>query len=165
MMTTQPTFRLEPAAERDVPVILRLIKGLAEYEHLAHVVTATEETLRESLFREPRVADAVIAWNDGEAVGYALWFQTYSTFLGQRGLYLEDLFVVPGSRGGGIGRALLAHVADQAITRGCGRVEWAVLDWNEPAIRFYRRLGAHAVDEWRLYRLTGDALRDLAATK
>ena len=164
MMTTSQSFRLDPATEADVPVVLRLIKGLAEYERLLHVVTATEEGLRESLFREPRAADAVIARVDGEAVGYALWFPIFSTFLGQRGLYLEDLFVVPQARGRGIGRALLAHVATQAVARGCGRVEWSVLDWNEPAIRFYQSLGALSVNDWTLYRLAGNPLRDLAAT-
>ena len=155
-------LRIEQATEKDVRVIHGLIKALAEYERLEHLVVATEDALRESLFGEPRVAEAVIASIDGQPVGYALWFYTYSTFLGRRGLYLEDLFVAPGSRGKGVGRALLTHLARVAIARGCGRIEWAVLKWNEPAIRFYEGVGAAAIDDWMVYRLTGDALRDLA---
>jgi GNAT superfamily N-acetyltransferase len=159
---TPDRLRIERAAEQDVGLILELIKGLAEYEQLGHVVVATEQDLRESLFGEPRIAEAVIASFDGRPVGYALWFYTYSTFLGKRGLYLEDLFVVPGSRGQGIGRALLTHLARIAIERGCGRIEWAVLNWNEPAIRFYKGLGAKPINDWTIYRLTDDALRDAA---
>jgi GNAT superfamily N-acetyltransferase len=154
-------LHIAAATERDVPVILQLIKGLADYEKLAHLVTATEDDLRTALFGASPVAEAVIASIDGRPVGYALWFQTFSTFLGRRGVYLEDLFVVPDARGMGVGRALLAHLARIAVERGCERVEWAVLDWNDPAIRFYRRIGAEPMDEWTVYRLTGEALREL----
>jgi len=154
--------RIEPADDRDVPVILSLIKALAEYERLAHEVVATEAQLRESLFGTTPHAEAVIARVGSETVGLAVWFHSYSTFLGRRGLYLEDLFVLPAWRGRGIGRALLRHLARLAIERDCGRMEWAVLDWNDPAIGFYRSIGARAMDEWTVYRLTGDALRRVA---
>ena len=156
------TFRIEPARERDVPLILRLIKGLAEYEKLAHEVVATEERLRQSLFGPHPSAEVVIAYVDDEAVGFALFFHTYSTFLGQRGLYLEDLFVLPEWRGRGAGRALLTHLARIAAERGCGRFEWSVLDWNEPAINFYKNLGAKPMHEWTVFRVAGDALVTLA---
>ena len=155
-------FRIEPATERDVPLILGLIKGLAEYEKLSHEVRATEDALRASLFGERRDAEVVIARAGSEPVGFALFFHNYSTFLGQRGLYLEDLFVVPAWRGRGAGRALLTHLARLAIERHCGRLEWAVLDWNAPAIRFYESLGARPMAEWTVNRLTGDALSTLA---
>jgi len=155
------TFRIEPARERDVPLILRLIKGLAEYEKLAHEVVATEERLRQSLFGPHPSAEVVIAYVDDEAVGFALFFHTYSTFLGQRGLYLEDLFVLPEWRGRGAGRALLTHLARIAAERGCGRFEWSVLDWNEPAINFYKRLGAKPMHEWTIFRVAGDSLTAL----
>jgi GNAT superfamily N-acetyltransferase len=156
------TFRIEPARERDVPLILRLIKGLADYEKLAHEVVATEERLRQSLFGPHPSAEVVIAYVDDEAVGFALFFHTYSTFLGQRGLYLEDLFVVPEWRGRGAGRALLTHLAGIAAERGCGRFEWSVLDWNEPAINFYKNLGAKPMHEWTIFRVAGDSLAALA---
>jgi len=156
------TFRIEPARERDVPLILSLIKGLAEYEKLAHEVVATEERLRQSLFGPHPSAEVVIAYVDDEAVGFALFFHTYSTFLGQRGLYLEDLFVLPEWRGRGAGRALLTHLARIAAERGCGRFEWSVLDWNEPAINFYKNLGAKPMHEWTVFRVAGDALVTLA---
>lgn len=156
-------FRLEPATERDIPLILRLITGLAEYEKLAHEVRATEDTLRASLFGERRDAEVVIARAASEPVGFALFFHNYSTFLGQRGLYLEDLFVMPEWRGRGAGRALLTYLARLAIERNCGRLEWAVLDWNEPAIRFYKSLGARPLEEWTVNRLTGESLQQLAA--
>lgn len=155
------TFRIEPARERDVPLILRLIKGLAEYEKLAHEVVATEERLRQSLFGPHPSAEVVIAYVDDEAVGFALFFHTYSTFLGQRGLYLEDLFVLPEWRGRGAGRALLTHLARIAAERGCGRFEWSVLDWNEPAINFYKNLGAKPMHEWTIFRVAGDSLAAL----
>jgi GNAT superfamily N-acetyltransferase len=155
-------FRIEPATERDVPVILWLIKGLAEYERLSDHVTATEERLRASLFGAARDAEVVIAYAGSTPVGFALFFHNYSTFLGQRGLYLEDLFVVPEWRGKGAGRLLLQHLARVAIERNCGRVEWAVLDWNMPAIKFYKRLGARPMDDWTVFRLAGDALAALA---
>jgi GNAT superfamily N-acetyltransferase len=155
------TFRIEPARERDVPLILRLIKGLAEYEKLAQEVVATEERLRQSLFGPHPSAEVVIAYVDDEAVGFALFFHTYSTFLGQRGLYLEDLFVLPEWRGRGAGRALLTHLARIAAERGCGRFEWSVLDWNEPAINFYKNLGAKPMHEWTIFRVAGDSLTAL----
>jgi GNAT superfamily N-acetyltransferase len=161
---TQDEVRIEPATERDVPVVLDLIKSLAEYERLAHLVVATEADLRESLFGRQPAAEAAIAFVGTRPAGFALWFHNFSTFLGRRGLYLEDLFVLPEWRGRGIGRALLAHLARLAIERDCGRVEWAVLDWNEPAIGFYKGLGAVPMDEWRVFRLTGEKLRKLANT-
>jgi GNAT superfamily N-acetyltransferase len=154
--------RIEPAREADAPLILRLIKALAEYERLSGEVVATEATVRASLFGSDRKAEAVIAYADNEPVGFAVWFHNYSTFVGRHGLYLEDLFVLPEWRGRGIGRALLRHLARVAVERGCGRMEWAVLDWNEPAIRFYESLGARPMSEWTVFRVTGDALRRLA---
>jgi len=156
------TFRIEPATERDVPLIFRLIQGLAEYEKLADHVQATEASLRESLFGPHPGAEVVIAYGGKEPVGFALFFHNYSTFLGKRGLYLEDLFVVPEWRGRGAGRALLTYLARLAESRGCGRFEWSVLDWNAPAIGFYQRLGATPMDEWTIFRLTGDSLAALA---
>lgn len=155
---------ITPATERDVPLLLRLITALAEYERLADQVVATEATLRESLFGAQPSAEAVVAYAGGEPVGFAVWFYNYSTFLSRPGLYLEDLFVLPAWRGRGVGRALLGHLARIAVERGCGRMEWAVLDWNEPAIRFYQRIGARPMDEWTVYRLTGDALTRLATS-
>ena len=155
--------QIEPVTEDTVPELLALIRALAEYEDLGPHVVATEEGLRDCLFREPRAAEAVFAAVDGRRVGYAIWFPTFSTFLGQRGTYLEDVFVLPDWRGAGIGRALLAHVARVALERGSGRMEWAVLDWNAPAIGFYERLGARPMKGWTVYRLTGQALRDLGS--
>lgn len=160
-----PPIRIEPATERDVPDILRLIRELAKYERLADEVVASEGTLRRALFGTEATAEAVLAWAGDRPVGFALWFYTFSTFLGRRGLYLEDLFVVPEWRGRGAGRALLAHLARRAVARGYGRIEWSVLDWNEPAIRFYRAIGARPLDEWTVYRLTGEALADLGGAK
>ena len=154
-----------PARESDVPVILGLINGLADYERLSHEVVATEERLRESLFGPHPAAEVVLARAGNEPVGFALFFHNYSTFLARRGLYLEDLFVVPAWRGRGVGAKLLRQLASIAVARGCGRMEWAVLDWNESAIGFYRRLGATLLDDWRLCRLTGDALLRAAAPK
>lgn len=155
--------RIAAAGEDDVPVILRMIKGLADYERLSHEVVATEERLRESLFGPHPAAEVVLAYAGAEPVGFALFFHNYSTFLARRGLYLEDLFVVPAWRGHGVGAALLRHLASIAVARGCGRMEWAVLDWNEAAIGFYRRLGATLLDDWRICRLTGDSLLRAAA--
>lgn len=156
-------FRIELATERDVPLILRLIKGLAEYEKLAHEVVATEAGLRESLFGARRVAEVLIGYAGAEPVGFAVFFHNYSTFLGRPGIYLEDLFVLPQWRRRGLGTELLRRVARTAVERGCGRLEWSVLDWNEPAIKFYKKLGARAMEEWTVYRVTGQALTDLAA--
>ena len=158
------TIRIEPATELDVPLILRLIGALAEYERLAHQVVATEAALRDTLFGPTPAAEVVIAHVDGQPAGFALWFHNYSTFLARPGLYLEDLFVLPEWRGHGVGRRLLSHLAGVAVERGCGRMEWAVLDWNEPAIGFYRKLGATVLEDWRICRLTGDTLAALART-
>ena len=155
-------FRIAPATEADVPLLLRLIKALAEYEKLADAVVATEDGLREALFGARRYAEAVIGDVGGEPVGFALFFHNFSTFRGAPGLYLEDLFVEPRWRGRGFGRRLLAHLAAIAVERGCHRLEWSVLDWNESAIAFYRRAGASLLDDWRIFRLSGDALRALA---
>lgn len=144
-------------------MILRMIKGLAEYEQLSHEVVATEEGLRASLFGAKPAAEVVLAYAGQEPVGFALYFHNYSTFLGRAGLYLEDLFVVPSWRGRGVGRKLLGHVASVAVERACGRMEWCVLDWNESAIAFYQRLGAHVLDDWRVCRLTGSALMRAAS--
>lgn len=159
---SSPHISLDAATPADVPAILGMIKALAEYERMSDEVVATESGLRESLFGERRAIEVVIARAGGEPVGFALWFHNYSTFLGRAGLYLEDLFVLPAWRGRGIGRALLAYLARVAIARGCGRMEWSVLDWNEPAIGFYKSLGATPMDAWTVYRLTGDALAGLA---
>jgi GNAT superfamily N-acetyltransferase len=156
-------LRIVPATVHDVPVVLEMIKGLAEYEQLSHQVVATEESLRASLFGARPAAEVILAYDDQTAVGFALFFHNFSTFLGQSGLYLEDLFVVPAWRGRGVGRRLLNHLASIAIERGCGRMEWCVLDWNESAIGFYQRLGARVLDDWRICRLTGDALARAAA--
>jgi GNAT superfamily N-acetyltransferase len=153
---------IRPATEADVALILRFIKGLAEYERLSHQVRATETEIRESLFGPKPAAEVAIASVGGEPAGFALFFHNYSTFLGQRGLYLEDLFVLPEWRGRGIGRKLLAHLARLALERNCGRMEWAVLDWNADAIAVYERLGARPLSDWITYRLVGDALRALA---
>jgi GNAT superfamily N-acetyltransferase len=161
-MTPAIDIRIVPATERDAPLILSLIKGLAEYERLAHEVDATEDDIRESLFGEWPAAEVVLAYVAADVAGFALFFHNYSTFLGQRGLYLEDLFVLPAYRSRGVGRRLLSHLAKIALERKCGRMEWWVLDWNEPAIRFYRSIGAVAMDDWTVYRLSGDALGRLA---
>ncbi len=162
-MSAGSEFHIEPATERDVPVILQFIKGLAEYEKLSHEVVATEASLRESLFGSRPSAEVIIGYAGTEPAGFAVFFHNYSTFLARPGLYVEDLFVSPQCRGRGLGRRLLAYVANLAVTRGCGRLEWAVLDWNEPAIRFYKSLGARPLEEWTVHRLTGDALQRLAA--
>ena len=151
-----------PALERDTPVILSLIKDLAEYERLGHEVEATEEDIRDSLFGDWPGAEVVLAYVGRDVAGFALFFHNYSTFLGRRGLYLEDLFVRPAYRSRGVGRRLLAHLARLAVERKCGRMEWWVLDWNESAIRFYQSIGAVPMEDWTVYRLTGDALARLA---
>ena len=145
----------------DVPLILKLIKALAEYENMSDQVVATEETLKEWIF-DKGGAETIIGEIDGEPAGFALFFCNFSTFLGRSGVYLEDLFVVEEKRGQGLGRAMLSYIANLAVERGYGRFEWACLDWNEPSIRFYRSLGAVAMDEWTIYRVTGDSLNSLA---
>ena len=161
-MTDTAAFRIERATEGDVPLILQLIKGLAVYEKLAHEVTATEAGLRDTLFGSRPAAEVIIGYTGDTPVGFALFFPNYSTFLGKPGLYLEDLFVLPEWRGHGFGRGLLTELARIAIARGCGRFEWSVLDWNEPAIGFYKNLGAKMMDGWSIFRVTGDALTKLA---
>ena len=162
-MSAKPDIRIERATVDDVPLILRLIQGLAVYEKLAHEVTATEAGLRETLFGARPAADVVIAYANGTPAGFALFFPNYSTFLGKPGLYLEDLFVLPEFRGQGLGLALMKHLARTAVERGCGRFEWSVLDWNAPAIGFYEGLGAKLMDGWSIVRITGDALASLAS--
>ena len=157
-----PELVIREATVEDVPLLLTLIRELAEYERLLHEVLATEDMLREALFGERRVAEAVIGYHDGGPAGFALFFHNFSTFLGRPGLYLEDLYVRPEHRGKGFGRALLAHLARLAKRRGCGRLEWCVLDWNEPAIKFYKSLGAAAMGEWTVYRVAGESLDRLA---
>ena len=158
-----PGTRVREASEEDVPLILSFIRELAEYEKLSREVVATEEGLRESLFGERRYAEVLIAEHDGSPAGFALFFHNFSTFLGKPGIYLEDLYVNPVFRGAGIGKKLLVHLASLAKRRGCGRLEWWVLDWNEPAIGFYESLDATAMDDWTVYRLAGKALEDLAS--
>jgi GNAT superfamily N-acetyltransferase len=156
-----PDFRIEPATQDDVPLILNLVKKLAEYERLSQEVAATEEDFRKALFGTARVAEALVAFLGSRPVGFALYFSTFSTFVGRPGIYLEDIFVEPEHRGQGIGAALLARIARIARDRDCGRLEWSVLTWN-PAIGFYERLGARRMEEWRVFRLTGKALEELA---
>jgi GNAT superfamily N-acetyltransferase len=155
-------IQIQPATDADVPLVLTLIKALAEYERLGHEVVATEAMIHESFFGQTPHAHAAIARIGGEAVGFMIWFPTYSTFLSRPGIYLEDLFVLPQWRGKGVGKALLRHLARIAVDRRCGRIEWSVLDWNETAIRFYRSIGARPMDEWTVYRMTGDAINRLA---
>jgi GNAT superfamily N-acetyltransferase len=155
-------LRIEKATPHDVPLILRFIRELAEYEKLLDRVTTTEERVRETLFGPTPAAEVLLAYDNDEAVGFAIYFFNYSTFVGRPGLYLEDLFVRPEARGKGFGRELLAHLARIAIERGCWRMEWAVLDWNEPAIGFYKRLGAIAMDDWTVFRLMDEKLQALA---
>jgi GNAT superfamily N-acetyltransferase len=153
---------ITPASERDVPAILNFIRQLAEYENLSHLVIATEANIHEHVFGPNPVAEVLLAYWNKEPVGFALYFRNFSTFLGQAGIYLEDLFVEPEHRGKGIGKALLIRLAQIALERGYGRLDWAVLDWNAPSIEFYRSLGAVPMDAWTGYRLTGDALSRLA---
>jgi len=155
-------IRIREAAVEDVPLVLGMIRGLAEYEKLSHQVTATEEKLRDTLFGPRPGADVLLAYQNHDCVGFALFFPNYSTFLAMPGIFLEDLYVKPEWRRKGIGGALLGRVARIALERGCGRLEWEVLDWNEPSIGFYKSLGAVPMDEWTKYRVTGDALEKLA---
>ena len=153
------TFRF--AGPDDCPLILHFIRGLAEYEKMADQVVATEELLREWIF-EKNKAEVLFVCDEGKEAGFALFFHNFSTFLGRAGIYLEDLFVLPEYRGKGYGRGLLRRLAKITVERGCGRLEWSCLDWNTPSIDFYHALGAAAMDEWTLYRLTGDTLKEAA---
>jgi len=153
---------IRPAAPHEMPLVLEFVRQLAVYEHLEHEVTATPEDFAAALFGPRPYAEVIFACLDGAPVGFALFFPNFSTFVGKPGIYLEDLFVRPEARGRGIGRRLLRWLARTALERGCARLDWAVLDWNEPSIGFYRSLGAVAQDEWTTYRLTGAALERLA---
>ena len=154
---------IRPATEDDVPLILSFIRELAEFERLSHEVSATEAILRQSLFGERRGVEVLIGCYGDEPAGFALFFHNFSTFLGRQGIYLEDLYVKPEFRGRGIGRSLLAHLAKLAKERNCGRLEWSVLDWNEPAIGLYTAIGAVPMNDWTVYRVSGGALEKLAA--
>jgi len=153
---------IRPATPADVALILRLVRELAEFEREPDAVMATQEMLEKALFGDRPAAEALIAEVDGTPAGFALFFQNFSTWTGRPGIYLEDLYVTPAVRGAGVGTALLRHLAGLALDRGCGRFEWAVLDWNQPAIDFYRAMGAVGMDEWRVQRVAGDALVQLA---
>jgi GNAT superfamily N-acetyltransferase len=155
-------LNIRTATEADLPLVLAFIRGLAEYERLSHLVTATEETLRDSLFGPSAGAEVLLGFEADTPVGFAVFFHNFSTFLGRPGLWLEDIYVPPEFRRKGYGRALLLHVARIAHERGCGRFEWAALDWNAPAIEFYRSLGAVTLDDWTIFRVTGAALERLA---
>jgi GNAT superfamily N-acetyltransferase len=163
-MKTAPDFKIRPARIEDVPTILQLIRDLAAYERAPDEVVATEEQLVDVLFGERPVAEVLLAFEAESPVGFAVYFYNFSTWLGRPGLYLEDLFVKPEERGRGYGRALLVALAKIARDRGCGRMEWAVLDWNEPAIKFYHALGAKPMNEWTVFRLTGEEIAKLADT-
>jgi GNAT superfamily N-acetyltransferase len=153
---------IAPATEADVPLILALIRGIADYEELSHEVVVTEALVREHLFGPKPAAEVLIARMDDRPVGFALYFTNFSTFLGKPGIYLEDLFVLPDCRGQGIGKALLTQVARIAAERKCGRLEWSVLDWNESAIQFYKSLGAKPMSEWTVFRMTEEVIAALA---
>jgi GNAT superfamily N-acetyltransferase len=155
-------IRLRTATERDVPLILSFIKELAEYERLSHEVVATEQLLRASLFGERPAAEVVMGDYGDEPAGFALFFHNFSTFLGRPGIYLEDLYVTPSLRGRGVGRAMLAYLAKLAKKRDCGRLEWSVLDWNAPAIKLYKSIGATPMDDWTVFRVTEETLHGLA---
>jgi len=162
MASSVPRLEIRSATKSDVPVILSFIKKLADYERLSHEMVATEGMLRKTLFGRQRTAEVAIGYYKKEPVGFVLFFPSYSTFLGQPGLYIEDLFVDESHRRRGFGRALLLYVARLASERGCGRLEWSVLDWNEPAINFYKKLGAIPMSEWTVFRVTGESLVRLA---
>ena len=157
-----PRPDIRPARREDCERLHELVHALATYERLAHLVVGSVEQLRIELFCERPVIEAALVWEGGRAVGFALWFHSYSTFLARRGLWLEDLFVIPEARGRGYGKALLKHCAKLALARGCGRFEWSVLDWNEPSIQFYKAAGAALMDDWTICRMTGEALERFA---
>jgi GNAT superfamily N-acetyltransferase len=160
--TDSSEIRIVPATQNDIPLIVSFIHRLAEYERLAHACVATEDGIRRTLFENPVAAEVIFAYSGEAPVGFALFFHNYSTFLAERGLYLEDLFVVPEARGKGVGYALFSALAEIALSRNCGRMEWAVLKWNQLAIDFYIRVGAEPLNDWTVYRLTGESLRQLA---
>ena len=162
MTEIKTDFEIRQAEEDDVPEILVLIKALAEYEHLADEVVATEELLKITLFGINSPAEVQIAYNKNQTLGFALYFRTFSTFLGRPGIYLEDLYVRESVRGKGVGEALLRRTAQRAREIGGGRFEWSVLNWNEPAINFYQKMGASSLDEWTMFRVTGNKLKELA---
>jgi GNAT superfamily N-acetyltransferase len=157
------TLTIEPATERDLPAIVHLVRQLARYEKLEHAMVASQDDFRQALFGAERTAYALMAFADDSPVGFALYFYNFSTFLGKRGIYLEDIFVEPEHRGRGIGSALLKRLAKIAKDQNCGRIEWSVLTWNQPSIDFYHRLGALTLDDWRTFRLHGEPLGQLAA--
>jgi hypothetical protein len=161
MNDTNSSLRIEPAQPQHAAVLLSLVRDLARFEKLEHQVQATEQQIRDELAASGPVIEALIAWDGADAVGFALFFHNFSTFLGRRGLYLEDLYVVPHARRRGVGRALIGYLASIAVARRCGRFEWAVLDWNQRAIDFYRSIGAELLPDWRICRVTGDALNRL----
>jgi GNAT superfamily N-acetyltransferase len=158
-------IRVAPATEADTPLIVSFIHRLAEYERMAELCVATEDDVRRTLFGDSPAAEVILAYDGETPVGFALFFHNYSTFLAQRGLYLEDLFVMPEARGKGVGFALLSKLAAIALSRDCGRLEWSVLKWNQLAIDFYLRIGAQPLESWDVYRLTGESLRRLAAVR
>ena len=160
--TRIPRFEIRPTTEDDVPLILSFIKDLADYEHLSHEVLVTQDVLRAALFGKLPTAEVVIGGYDANPVAFALYYYTFSSFLGQRSLFVEDLYVRPAHRGKGLGRELLVYLARVARNRNCGRLEWSVLDWNEPAIKFYKGIGAVPRNEWTIYQLHGEALGKLA---
>jgi GNAT superfamily N-acetyltransferase len=160
--TKNPDVIFRLAEEKDVPLILELIRGIAEYEKLLHEVKTTEEQLRNSLFGERRFAEVILADYKNETAGFALFFHNFSTFVGRPGIYLEDLFIKPHLRGKGIGKLLLTYLGKLAMERNCGRIEWSVLDWNEHAIQFYKKLGAKPMDEWTVFRVDGEVIEKLA---
>jgi GNAT superfamily N-acetyltransferase len=163
MTTRIEGFRIRKAEPSDTAIILEFIRRLAEYEKLSHEVVATEESLERYLFGEEKVAEVVIGYDRDDPVGFALYFYNFSTFLGKPGIYLEDLYVLEEYRGRGFGTMLLTYLARLAVEKGCGRLEWAVLDWNEPSIDFYKSLGARMMNEWIIHRVTGESLEKLAA--
>lgn len=163
-MEIQP-FDIRVAEEKDIDIVFQFINELAKYEKLAHEVVATKEMIYENLFGEKAVANAIIAYNNTKAVGFALYFYNFSTFVGKKGIYLEDLFVLPEFRGQGYGKALLVKLAQIAVKEDCGRFEWTVLDWNTPSIKFYKSIGAKLMDNWIINRITGDGIKQLAEGK
>ena len=160
-MTSSNGFHIRPARPDDAPLILRFVQGLADFEGLDHAVAATEDSLRESLFGQNPAAEVALGFAGEHPAGFAVFYHNYSTFLGRRGMYLEDIFVLPEYRRNGLGKMLLTHVAGIALERGCGRFEWAVLNWNQNAARFYQQLGAVALDDWHIFRMDGKALLKL----